>query len=102
MRARPPRTSASAIERPKAGLQYDDVTWPIMVIGIGSRGSATICAPSSSTILGSVVSRPTSCFRSARVIAGRTRDRFPTKSFLALPTAQESPTSSGVTVPSVS
>ena len=41
------------------------MTWPSIFIGTGWFGSATICAPSSSTVCGSAVSSPTSCLRSA-------------------------------------
>ncbi len=65
-------------------------------------GFAATCAPSSSTVRGSLVRRPTSCFRAAAFMDGRSSDRLPTKSTLFLPMAQVSPASSGVTVPSVS
>ena len=87
MRARPPATIASAIERPerRAPIGRGDMAehrhrhrrW---------LGSATICAPSSSTIAGSTVRRPTSCLRSGFSMSGRASERLPTKSGLALPT----------------
>ena len=57
----------------------------------GGLAVAVICAPSSSTTLGSSVSSPTSCLRFAATMSGRASERLPTKSFFALPIAHSRP-----------
>ena len=52
VRSRPRSTIASAIGRSSVGLRYDEVTWPIIGIGIRPVSSSTSWAPSGRTLVG--------------------------------------------------